>query len=108
MADMTVANTILAQLGGSRFLAMTGAKNLTGAPDRLTFGLPRNPGKVTHISIVLMPTDLYRVTFYQLGRRPSSAPLVLSEETNVYAEDLRAVFTDATKLETSLGTMGVA
>lgn len=71
MADMTVANTILAQLGGNRFLGMTGAKNLTGSERGLTFALPRGarrvsgglPVPITHVSIELKKDDTYKMTF---------------------------------------------
>jgi len=36
MADLTVAKTILEQLGGELFVAMTGAKNFVGTEDSLT------------------------------------------------------------------------
>ena len=38
--DLTVANTILQQLGGNKFRVMTGAKNFVGSNDALTFRLP--------------------------------------------------------------------
>jgi hypothetical protein len=34
MTDMTVSQTILSQLGGKRFIAMTGSKNFVGATTR--------------------------------------------------------------------------
>ena len=37
----TIAQTILAQLGGNRFLAMTGARLLCDLGDGLAFNLPR-------------------------------------------------------------------
>jgi hypothetical protein len=37
MTDMTVARTILDQLGGARFVAMTGAREFVGSADSLTF-----------------------------------------------------------------------
>ena len=52
MTDMTVAKTILAQLGGSRFVAMTGARHMAGDATSLSFGLPRFPGvKVNKVKI---------------------------------------------------------
>jgi hypothetical protein len=102
MNNATVATTILEQLGGHRFLAMTGARNLTSGPDRLYFGLPRNPGKVTHVGIVLEPSDTYTLTFWRMTFRGSSAPLILREEKDIYAEDLQARFTESTGLYTRL------
>lgn len=38
---MEVANEILRQLGGDRFVIMTGAKMILGGSDFLQFGMPR-------------------------------------------------------------------
>ena len=40
MADLKVANTILAQLGGLRFIVMTGARDFIGGDYHLIFSLP--------------------------------------------------------------------
>lgn len=45
MADMTVANEILRQLGGNKFLVMTGANHLIGDTYSLSMKLPRNMSK---------------------------------------------------------------
>lgn len=96
---MRVAETILEQLGGSRFLAMTGARNLVGSSNSLTFKLPA-AGKVKHVRIELTAADLYNVTFYGLRGR------VLEEVAGVDASSLRAVIERHTGLYLSLGTMG--
>lgn len=105
--DLTVATTILEQLGGRRFQVMTGAKNFTGDVDRLSFALPGRPGFVqqgiNHVTIVLDPSDTYRVTFRRLRGRTVT---VVSEHADIYNDQLRAVFERETGLATSLGTMG--
>ena len=53
-----VAKTILAQLGGKRFIAMTGANSFTGSADELTFKLPTR-GKMRAVKIKLEPSDTY-------------------------------------------------
>ena len=66
MTDMTVANTILQQLGGRQFLAMTGAKKLVGSETSLRFRLPRLSGALANFVVVtLTPEDLYKVDFYK-------------------------------------------
>lgn len=96
---MTVANTILEQLGGRRFLAMTGAKNLVGSetPDGLGFLGMRLPiGKAKAVRIVLTAMDDYRVhTFTRTGRE-------IDVTEGVYAEDLQNVFANMTGLATRL------
>ena len=54
MADMTVANEILRQLGGNKFLVMTGANHLIGDTYSLSMKLPRNMSKANSLTIELM------------------------------------------------------
>jgi hypothetical protein len=72
VTDLTVAKTILAQLGGERFVMMTGATNFVGSADSLTFKVGRNPERVTHVRVTLTPDDLYDVTFFKAGKGPRS------------------------------------
>ena len=104
---MQVANTILEQLGGSRFIAMTGARSFTGGADCLTFKLPRGFAKnrAFGCSIRLDASDTYTVKF--LGSRGSVARgtfevYTVSERSFVYADQLQAVFTSETGLDTRL------
>lgn len=100
---MQVAKTILEQLGGNRFLAMTGARTLvtgqTLGVHWLQFDLPRGLSPVSRVVVRLMPSDLYEMDFYA-GRGIHCRKLSTSD--NVYADQLRATFTAATGLDTSL------
>jgi hypothetical protein len=101
MADMTVAKTILEQLGGRRFLVMTGAKNLTATDTSLSFRVNGRTasGAVNGVRIVLTPMDTYTVeTLYTRG----SSRRVVATEENVYCDVLAAVFTRLTGLDTKL------
>ena len=49
---MTVANTILNQLGGNQFLAMTGCKNLLGFENGLQMRIPKNGSKANFLKIM--------------------------------------------------------
>ena len=108
--DMTVAQTILAQLGGNRFIVTTGAKNFTASPNCLSFHLAnaKEANGVKYVKIRLNAFDTYDVEF--LGPAPRAkrfeAPEVKDYKEGVYADQLRAVFTAATGLVTSLGTLG--
>jgi len=96
------AETILNQLGGRQFLAMTGAKNLGfGAKGELTFKVPS--GKFNHVKVERNDRDLYTVTFHKL-RNKEGVPTVIATKTveDVPAENLADVFTRATGLETRL------
>ena len=99
MADMIEAKTILAQLGGRRFVVMTGATQFGGAdnPVSLKFSLP---GRGIHkVVITLDPSDTYTLEAYQ--RRGAFLELQASH-SNIYAEDLQRFFTEATGLDTHL------
>lgn len=99
----TVAQTILAQLGGRRFLAMTGARNCVGSDTDLAFRLPGTPGFVKRginvVRITLTWRDTYTVVFSRLFRGTLTEVITLEE---VYAEDLQAAFTRETGLDTHL------
>lgn len=106
---LDVAKTILAQLGGPRFMAMTGAKNMLGSETdgTLQFRLPARLAKdgITAVRVKLEPTDTYTVTFFKVR---GAKVATVAEVENVYCDTLRAVFEDKTGLVTSLGTMGGA
>jgi len=96
----TVASIILAQLGGNRFLAMTGAKNLLDHGNALSFRLGRGARDgINYVKVALNADDLYDVEFVRLRGVDSWAR---GEALAVHAEDLRRVFTDRTGFETSL------
>ncbi len=66
----TVAETILQQLGGQRFIVMTGAKNLMSDDSRergsLIFKVGHNDQGVTHVRITLTNNDTYRMEFMKV------------------------------------------
>jgi hypothetical protein len=100
MTDMTVSKTILQQLGGGRFIAMTGAKNLTGGDNTLSFKIGRFAGlKITHVRIELTLDDLYTMTFLNCSRYDYKE---IEKVEGVYAEDLQRIFTETTGLKTCL------
>lgn len=96
--------TILAQLGGNRFIAMTGARMFTGSEEnntpRLTFRLPRKAlSGINCVTVRLDPNDTYTVIFLSItGLKVRE----VAEVDGVYWDQLRRVFTDRTGLETSL------
>jgi len=101
--DLDVANTILQQLGGRKFIAMTGAKDLMGGPDFLAFRVGANPKRVNKVRITLNAHDYYDVEFFHLRNMKAT---LLSRVEDVSVDMLRDVFTQNTGLYTSLGTMG--
>ena len=59
--NLIIAQTILAQLGGRRFIAMTGARNFICGENYLMFSLPKGFAKdgINKIRITLDWTDTY-------------------------------------------------
>jgi biotin operon repressor len=97
-----VGQEILRQLGGGKFIAMTGSKNFVGGENSLAFRVGRNDKGVNYVRITLDPLDTYTVEFLSLRGTKST---VKSKVENVYVDSLRDVFTEGTGLYTSLGTM---
>jgi hypothetical protein len=103
MSEPTVAEIILQQLGGRRFITMTGARDFMGGPDFLSFRLPGPLGfckqGINHVKITLTPMDVYTVQF---NRIRGTIMVPISTRQDVYAEDLEEVFTTETGLRTRL------
>jgi len=96
-----IAMTILAQLGGNRFTAMTGAKQFGDTGNGLSFRLPSNFATkgINHVKIELNDLDLYDITFTKIRGMKVT---VIAEASGIYCDMLRDVFTKATGLDTSL------
>ena len=97
--DKTQASELLKQLGGNKFIMMTGAKNFTFGSNGLAFKIGRNAKAVNYVVIDLNGKDLYDMKF-QKGTR------VLNKVNDVYNDQLQKMFTKYTGMYTSLGTMG--
>lgn len=104
------AYTILLQLGGRQFLAMTGADELmaTGRTASnpnpwLRMNLRRNQARVNRLKITLMPTDTYTMEFYH-QELVAGVPVITQAQTFelVYGEHLPGLFTSVTGYDTHL------
>ena len=96
-----VADTIRQQIGG-KALYMIGAKNFTTSGQDLTFRIMGNVAGVTHVKITLNGMDLYDVEFLKCrgGKNPSIK--TVAEFNGAYADMLKGLIRDTTKLNTSL------
>lgn len=95
-----VAKTILQQLGGSKFVAMVGAKNLGSTSNSLSFKISaKTTNKATHCTISLNQSDLYNMKFFKC--RGSNISEV-GEMNDLYNDQLQTIFTDKTGLDTHL------
>ena len=94
---MQVAQTILSQLGGNRFIAMTGAKGFAAAERTLVFSIGRNSSKVNRVRINLDGNDTYTLEF---SRYANYQHKTLKTYEGVYADMLQELFTEYTGLYT--------
>jgi len=98
--DLIVAETILRQLGGRPFIAMTGAHNFLGDENSLQFRIGRGAKDgINCIRIVLDPNDTYTIEAYRV--RGLNFDLV-AKESDVYVDTLRSTFTRLTGFDTHL------
>ena len=96
-----VAQETIKALGGNKFIAMTGAKNLMALENGLQFNLPRGASnKANIVQVTINDKDLYCLAFYSLRGVNCRE---IESVNNIFVEDLRTVFTDKTGLLTSLG-----
>lgn len=101
-----IASEILRQLGGNKFIAMTGAKNFfCDDKGNIGFKIGRNCSNVNHVSIKLNGLDLYDMKFetVRLSRKDwSVSRKVVAEHNNIYNDQLQEIFTSVTGLNTRL------
>lgn len=105
--DIDIANTILSQLGGNRFIAMTGVKRhlLLAIKNGLQVKLPTRFAQkgINCVQIILDPSDTYTMKFIKLKKiKFDYSSEVISEVNGVYWDQLQAVFTEETGLNTHL------
>ena len=97
---ITVAETILAQLGGTRFIAMTGAKDIVGGDNSLSFSIGRNKSRANKVRITYNPsTDLYDMEFARLSKYDWKK---IWKRYDLDVEQMRLGFIAFTGLELSL------
>lgn len=103
----SVSQMILTQLGGRRFIAMTGAKDFVDSESEgyLSFRLPARFAKngINRVTITLDPSDTYTIEAIKC----SSGKDGVKEETiekheRVYFDNLQMMFTAMTGLDTHL------
>lgn len=91
-------HTLISQLGGNKFIVMTGANNFTRVDgNTLSFRLPHSI--INHVQIKLNAMDTYDMEFCQI--RGVKCKVVETVE-DVYNDSLQDVFTRVTGLSTRL------
>lgn len=107
-----VAQTIYQQIGGPRFLAMTGSHHLVADGNTLRMVLARNKSKANRLYITYDEgKDLYSMRFFRVtgGYLNKKTYAWVPEKTTeiktideLYCDDLERIFTDVTGLVTRL------
>jgi len=103
-----LAKTVLQQLGGNKFIAMTGAKNfwvdnknfwVDNNYKKMGFKIGRNSKSISHVVISLNSKDLYNMEFVRMRKNQVK---IVSKANDVYADQLQGVFTEHTGMDTHL------
>ena len=111
MSNLNVPNTIYQQLGGNRFVAMTGAKYFVGDKNSLRFKIGRNKSKTNTVEITLRGDDTYDMTFKRVtmprislktGKNIEGKNETIQEFHGVFFDQLQELFTEVTGLYTHL------
>ena len=98
--NQSQAKTLLRQLGGNKFIMMTGAKQMSIGKDGLTMKIGRNSKSITHVAIDLdRGKDLYTMKFIRVRK---GIPKVVKQYDGVYADNLNNIFEKETGLYTRL------
>lgn len=106
-----IANTILQQLGGRRFVVFTGSKDFMAIENGLKMSLAKNASKANRLEITLNGADLYNMKFYRYtpwrfstrGGKFTEYPekiTIVKEYKNCYFDQLQELFTETTELYT--------
>ena len=112
-SNAEIANTILNQLGGGRFIVMTGSKDMIAIYNGLRMSLAKNGSKANRLEITLNAMDTYDMRFYRYtGPRYSTRGgqfkmypekvTTVKEYNDIYCDQLQEIFTSVTGLYTRL------
>lgn len=112
---MNVPEIILNQLGGNKFVVMTGSKNFVADGNTLRMTLAKNGSKANRLHITLDADDTYTMHFFRytagglkVNHKKGTAEFVDDKITEVktfhgvYCDQLQELFTEVTKLYTRL------
>lgn len=114
MSNLKIAETILNQLGGKRFLAFTGSYQLVAIENGVKFRLRKNLAKAKWCRITLTVMDVYNMEFITEVRKKNEAMSELLGKTyyettgfktvanwdGIYGDMLQSCFTETTGLVT--------
>lgn len=96
------SQTIIDQLGGSKFVAMTGARDFLSTASGIVFSIPKADMGINRVRIDLNAMDLYALSFFRFVESTGKLSKVHSV-SGCRVENLRMAFERTTGLRTSLG-----
>lgn len=108
---MRVADTILQQLGGHKFVVMTGSSQFVSDKNTLRMKLAKNMSRANKLDITLDEYDTYTMTFYRYTpprRKPNKYEFtdakteIIAKYEGVYCDMLQEIFTQVTGMYTHL------
>lgn len=99
-----IVKNILTQLGGNKFLVMTGSKDLTEIDEyTLRMKLSKNKSNANYLYVRLNAKDLYDLNFKKIQLKNGEySEKVIAARCDVYCNNLQSVFTEVTGLYTKL------
>jgi prolyl-tRNA synthetase len=75
--NQEIANTILSQFGGHKFVVMTGAKNFVAIENGIRFNIGRNGSKANMVKVILDGDDTYTMQFVKKGREVNVCNIIM-------------------------------
>jgi hypothetical protein len=103
MNNNNIAETILNQIGGNQFIAMTGSSHFASTGNGLRMKLSRNKSGANYLFIELNGRDLYNMKFSSI--RSKNWEIVSKTKfdiQDVYADQMFRIFEQITGLYTKL------
>ena len=106
-----IGEVILEQLGGNKFVVMTGVNHLVSDKNSLTMFLPKNRSKANRLKITLNWDDTYTMRFFRYSSpRMNHKTMTYSSEKvteiekfdGIYFDQLPELFTQVKGLYTRL------
>jgi hypothetical protein len=99
--QIEIANEIIRQLGGKRFIAMTGARDMFALESGLSFKVPGTMSKnhINYIKVWLDPSDTYTVEFWAYRKMEGKK---IAEHDMIYFDMLQDIFTEETGIYTHI------
>lgn len=75
--NQEIANTILSQFGGHKFVVMTGAKNMVAIENGIRFNIGQNGSKANTVKVILNGDDTYTMSFIKAGREVNEYTILM-------------------------------